>query len=99
MALPTTERLVWHGSDNTVKPESVSRGRFFITKIIRFCCTCFLWHLVRFSSHTGFTIWTWSQRLVCGQNALLRLSRGDGHSLLVPLVNHTHHWLPENSDP
>ena len=51
MALPTTERLVWHGSDNTVKPESVSRGRFFITKIIRFCCTCFLWHLVRFSSH------------------------------------------------
>ena len=42
MALPTTERLVWHCGDRTAKPESASRGRFLITRIC-----CYLWQVAR----------------------------------------------------
>ena len=38
MALPTTERLVWHCGAHTAKPESASWRRFVITKLC-----CFLW--------------------------------------------------------
>ena len=67
MALSTTERLVWHCGDHTVKLESASGGRFSrgLFLIPKICC--FLWR-VHASVWGGGGTWAFARRraLHCG---------------------------------